>query len=463
MNSHFAFCDSRPGQPWEGKYLPRLFCAIEKLNEAARTGAIQLVTVAGKQRQYTQELPEIITYAVTGRSTTSSWDTVTRASFDVSHYIGTYSTMIDGDAVTIEIKPRWGAGILHYLLRYTTGIYMPPDSTSGIQASRDSAEWLLVLLWKSIFNQALRRFHIPKEYQVKRTNDRIFKGRLDVQRQIRENIADQSKFCCVHAPLSVDTTINRTIRYLFRLLARNQAFAVLLSDIAGYDERLASFGVKECEVRPAESDRIRFTRMSEGYRPLMQISKAIIRRFGASTSDALRGTTSFFIDVAELWEKYIQAILAKHLPASYRVISPNETGGQWLIAGRRREIRPDLVIERNGIPVAILDAKFKTYRRIGKFEKDGVSREDLYQMATYLYHYGKGGTPLLGLFISPEEGAVDMHLIESRHHHAIGVVNFDLAQWDGESFDVNAIKAHEKKFADRLLGLMNDLRQSAFV
>ena len=450
----FTFKDSRPGQKQEGKHLPKLFRAIEKLNEAARKDEIQLVYVAGKRRRYTQDFPEIITYAVTGSSRTSSWDTVTEASFDVSHYIGTYSTSIDGVTVTIEIKPRWGSGILHYLLRHTTGIYMPPDATSGIQSARDSAEWLLVLLWKSLFNQALRTFHIPKEYQVKRTNDRIFKGRLDVQRQIRENLADQSRFCCIHAPLSLDTTINRTIRYLFRLLSRNKAYAVLLSDVAGYDERLASFGVKECQVSPAEIDHIRFTRMSEGYRPLMQISKALIRRFGASAGDA-SDNTSFFIDVAELWENYLEAILTKHLPAPYRVINPNKTGGEWLIVDRNREIRPDLVIEKDGVPAAILDAKFKAYSQIGKFEADGVRREDLYQMVTYLYHYGRPNSPLIGLFVSPEQGAGDLHLLESRREHAIGVVNFDLDRWKPpEPFDINAVKAHEKTFAKRLLDLL---------
>jgi len=337
---------------------------------------------------------------------------------------------------------------------------MPPDANIGSQASRDSAEWILTLLWRSVFNQALRRFHIPKEYRAKRTNDRFFKGRLDVHRQIRENIADQSKFCCVHAPLTIDTTINQTIRYVFRLLARNRAYAVLLNDIAGYDERLASFGVKARDVRSEEVDRIRYTRMSEGYRPLMQVGKAIIRRFGASTSAASPGETSFFIDIAEIWENYLQAILTRHLPPIYRVINPNETGGQWLVTGQRREIRPDLIIvNEEGVPVAILDAKFKRYTSIGKFARDGVSREDLYQMVTYLYHYGEGDVPLLGLFISPGGEKGDWHPLENRRNHAIGVLNFDLGKWDDGPFDINAIKSYEEEFANGLERLLGKFRQ----
>jgi hypothetical protein len=458
MSSRFVFRDSRPGQASEGKNLPGLLCAIEKLNQAARDGKVELVSISGKRRPYVATMPEIISYAVTGRSMTSTWETVSRVLVDVSHYVGTYSTDISGagpdSTVTIEIRPRWGASLLHYVLRYTTGIYMPPDSVSGSQAARDSAEWLLVLVWRSVFNQALRRFHVPKEYLAKRTNDRVFKGRLDVQRQIRENSADQSKFCCVHSPLTVDTTINRTIRYLFRLLGRNPAYAVLLRDVAGYDERLAAFGVKECEVGLGDIDRIRFTRMSEGYRPLMQASKAVIRRFGASASGTLVGDTSFFIDLSELWENYLQAMLTAHLPASYKVVSPNDTGGEWLVAGERREIRPDLIVEQNGVPVAILDAKFKHYSTIGKFERDRVSRDDLYQMATYLYHYGRRDKPLLGLFISPGDGAGDLHLLENNRTHRIGVLNFDLDQWEGQLFDISAIKLYEEQFVRRFRALL---------
>ena len=229
-----------------------------------------------------------------------------------------------------------------------------------------------------------------------------------------------------------------------------------MDDIAGYDDRLAAFGVKHRDVRPDEIDRIRYTRMSESYRPLMQVSKAIIRRFGASRSDSGLGESSFFIDVAEIWENYLEAILKRYLPPTYRVINPNNTGGQWLFVDERREIRPDLIIENTaGIPVAVLDAKFKAYTTVGKHEVGGVSREDLFQMATYLYHYGEDpNTPLLGLFISPTEVSEAPCRLETRRNHRIGVLNFDLAQWDDRPFELTAIRAQEKKFAEQLQELV---------
>jgi hypothetical protein len=53
-------------------------------------------------------------------------------------------------------------------------------------------------------------------------------------------------------------------------------------------------------------------------------------------------------------------------------------------------------------------------------------------MTTYLYHYGKSGVPLLGLFVSPSEQAADSDpdRMTSDPSHRIGVLNFDISQWD---------------------------------
>ena len=154
----------------------------------------------------------------------------------------------------------------------------------------------------------------------------------------------------------------------------------------------------------------------------------------------------------------MQAILTKYLPADYRVFSPNESGGEWLIANSKREIRPDILIAKSDRVLAILDAKYKALRPIGRFTREGVSREDLYQMTTYLYHYGKSGAPLLGLFVSPFPNAGDAQPdpMTTEPRHRIGVLNFDISQWDhpndhrekGANPDITCeIRKKEQEFA----------------
>lgn len=445
-----------------GKPLPLLLAAVDELNEALMKEEVPLVSLRGDARLHPADLSDILTYTVQkAEAAGRSGFTITDACFSVSHFIGTYSTKVGGEAITLRLQPRWGSGMLSYLLQYTTGIYQPPNAAAPTQTEKDGATWLLVMLWKSLFNQALRRYHIPKEYRVRKTNNRFFRGRLDVPRQIRENVVDQSRFACLDAPLTMDTPISRTIRQVIRLLSKAGAYPALMRDLAGYEERLAAFGVSAQGVRPEEIAKIRYTRFSIGYRPLMQASVALLRRFGGGhdhTGSPLQETPSYLIDLAELWENYLLAVLGRHLPTRYRVFSPNHRGGEWLLAGERRQIRPDLLIEREGHVVAVLDAKFKNDTQVGRYEKDGISREDLYQMGTYLYHYGREDHPLLGLFITPVRGAPqgDVAALSRHPQHRLGVLTFDITGWDAaalvsESPALEQLRRAEAAFAQKVL------------
>lgn len=465
----YLFKDSRSQQPQGGKHLPLLLEAVDKLNAAIQNEEVPMVSLRGDKRPFRSEIPGILSYAVKCTDAAGKRAfTITEATFEVSHFIGIYSTKIGEENITLQIEPRWGSGILSYLLQYTTGIYQPPDAAAATALKKNSADWLLAMLWKSLFNQALRRCHIPKEYRTRKTNDRFFRGRLDVPRQIRENCVDQSRFACVDAPLTLDTTISRTIRHVIRLLSKQDAYPALMRDLAGYEERLAAFGVSDKDVKPADITKIRYTRFSIGYRPLMQASLAILRRFGGGNQqNATSEVPSYFIDMAELWENYLLAVLKRFLPVKYRVYSPNETGGDWLLAGRKRQIRPDLLIDLNGTIVAVLDAKFKDYTRIGSCEKEGVSRADLYQMGTYLYHYSRADQPILGLFVSPTSGAHSPNVETLGRHplHRMGVAAFDITGLNNESptntIPMEQIRKAEETFAKVVENELENCRKPA--
>ncbi|GAA5142533.1 hypothetical protein GCM10023213_28670 [Prosthecobacter algae] len=445
-----------------GKPLPLLLAAVDELNTALMKGEVPLVSLRGDPRPYAADLSDILTYTVQkAEAAGRAGYIITEACFSVSHFIGTYSTKIGGEVITLRLQPRWGSGMLSYLLQYTSGIYQPPNAAAPMQTERDGATWLLVMLWKSLFNQALRRCHIPKEYRVRKTNDRFFRSRLDVPRQIRDNAVDQSRFACLDAPLTMDTSISRTILQVIRLLSKAGAYPALMRDLAGYEERLAAFGVSAQVVRAEEIAKIRYTRFSIGYRPLMQASVALLRRFGGGHDRAeslLQDTPSYLIDLAELWENYLLAVLGRYLPARYRIFSPNHKGGEWLLEGERRQIRPDLLIEREGHVVAVLDAKFKNDTQVGRYEKDGVSREDLYQMSTYLYHYGRTDRSLLGLFITPVRGAPqgDVAALSRHPQHRLGVLTFDITGWDAAGLAsaspaLEQLRRAEATFAQKVL------------
>lgn len=444
--------DSRPDQEVSGVNVPWYAQAIDRLNQDHAEGKIRYISLSGKALQ-TPNLSRLIDYRFSNYRSVHGNPLANALQADVSHIIGSYTTHVSDWNVEIAIGPRWGNGILSHLLRYTTGIHSPPSPSGGGQQDRDSAEWLLALAWVSTFRHAMRRSHIPKEYRIRHSHGPFFRGRLDVARQIRDSINDASRFHCVDAPLTVDTTINRTIRCVFRLLSSHRAYRELLRDAIGYDQQLAGFGVADADVALESIRRIRYTRTTSGYRPLMELSRALLQRFSAKHQTQGNQGLSFFIDIAELWENYLYAILVRELPPGYTVHNPNERGGEALFTDGSRHIRPDLIVYREGIPVAVIDAKFKAYKRIGRTADNGsISREDLHQMATYLYHYGTPGRPITGCFVTPiptDDNA--RKSLAGQANHYITVIGLPIDDAENSWIHDGRLRSLEGKFVGDLL------------
>lgn len=69
-----------------------------------------------------------------------------------------------------------------------------------------------------MLNKAITCSQIPKQYIIETKNIRHFKGKLALKQHLRSNLIDKSRFYCTYHKLSMNNTINRTIRYTLKLL-----------------------------------------------------------------------------------------------------------------------------------------------------------------------------------------------------------------------------------------------------
>jgi 5-methylcytosine-specific restriction enzyme subunit McrC len=313
-------------------------------------------------------------------------------------------------------------------------------------------------MWKAILEKAITKSQIPKEYKAYEKNSSKFKGKLQISKHIKNNLIDKSKFYCKYRKLTMDTTINQTIRYTYKLLLRKQkGLSNILKDVAEYDNTLRSFGVQDKEVSLLEIQNIRYSKLNIYYKKVMELSLLIIKSESSKNDNKSfqKHGFSYFLDIAELWENYLLKVLQKNLP-EYDIYSPNEKGGDCLIEDSFRQIRPDIIIENDGKIIAILDAKYKQYNKIGKTDnyiEKTVSREDLYQMNTYLYHYGNCDDNILGLFISPISGDKEVKRLSKNNNHKIGVINLNIQQFDEQEkneFSLEAIYKEEANFIEKI-------------
>ena len=213
---------------------------------------------------------------------------------------------------------------------------------------------------------------------------------------------------------------------------------------------MTSFGVQDERVTINDINKINYSKLNIHYKPVMELSKSIIKnKLAASCSTGqTKNSFGYFIDMAELWELYLLKLLQRNLP-KYNVYSPNIKGSQYLIENKYRQIRPDIIIEKDNEIVAILDAKYKFYNKLGaNGTHPNVSREDLYQMTTYLYHYGKENKKIKGLFITPVAVDSDENICKysNNENHQIGVLGLNL---EVDKYN-NSENQKEKSFNEKI-------------
>lgn len=417
--------------------------AIDKLQKQFVDGTIEVLSLQNYNQRAKVECP--IGYHILSYDEKRGYEVVNECNFFASHYIGRYTY---GD-YNIIVNPRFG-NIFTYLIGYATNIYLPFGESHISFNNQNSSCWLIALLWKAMLNKALTTGQIPKNYETITHNQRNYRGRLALSKHIHTNLCDATRFYCTYKKLSMDTVINRTIRATYKIL-KDKGASVVVAEFEAYDKYLDSMGVKSFIQNIREIDDINYTRLTAPYKSVMELSKTILHNFKAEAAnqDSDKRDVSYFIDVAELWEMYLLKLLQNNLSAEYHVFSPNAYAGSKLLDGKIREIRPDILIEKDGDVVMIIDAKYKNYFQFGAVANNGISREDLYQMSTYLYHYGKEGKGIVGIFTSPVECLEQMlHAFSENKKHRIGLINLAIN-------GVNSIEAiHQIEYE-----YINEIRQ----
>ena len=422
---------------------------VDRLQHQIAAGQMEIVNLQTYNPRSEIESP--VWYEIKSYSEKRGYKVVNECQFYSSHYIGRYSH----EGYAIIINPRFG-NIFNYLVSYASNIYIPYGESEISFNSQNNSYWLIALLWKAMLNRALTTGQIPKEYITVTKNQKNYHGRLTIAKHIRANLCDATRFYCSYKKLSMNNTINRVIRSIYIIL-KNKGLSSLVAEFEAYDKYLCSMGVGAEVVDIHEIDDIRYTRLSAPYKPVMELSRTILANHKAESSNdkSVNSDVSYFIDIADLWEMYLLKLLQNNLPSEYYVYSPNTGFGDSLLEGGMREIRPDIIIEKNGRVLMIIDAKYKDYTQFGKSALFGVNREDLYQMTTYLHHYGKEDQSIIGLFTSPVPCSEDdVYAYSHNKNHRIGLVNLDIVNADD---NIELLHKNEQIYLDNITKILTSL------
>jgi 5-methylcytosine-specific restriction enzyme subunit McrC len=167
---------------------------------------------------------------------------------------------------------------------------------------------------------------------------------------------------------------------------------------------------------------IRYTPITDGYREVVELSRAIARQQPSSSSLAgSKDVLGILIDMAEVWELYIYHLLRSALQG-VEVLHAGRAlaGSDHLIRSERTgerlgSLKPDILIRagRTNRLLAILDAKYKTTKQTPE-RPHGIEREDLYQLAAYLSAYGSRSEPVGGGLVYPAQNTGNIIALEMK-------------------------------------------------
>lgn len=213
------------------------------------------------------------------------------------------------------------------------------------------------------------------------------RGRIDVARQQRENLFKPQRIACRFSELVADIPVNRLLHSALQLvgiLASNPMLQHRLRSLRKRFDGVATLAPHE--PAPEVKD---LNRMQRRYADVVDLAHLFLSGQFLDPRSGQQRAFSLLFNMNQLFERYTASVLRPI--ASQRGLRLVEQGPRRYFghdeAGRGRVLmRPDIaVLDADGLPVAILDTKWK--RLEGEDPLSSLSSADLYQMASYASAY----------------------------------------------------------------------------
>ncbi len=286
----------------------------------------------------------------------------------------------------LKIGSRFGDRFLQYIIADADGFLELKDV--GGESDADDYEWLLAYLWNIKFKRAYR-LGLPKAYITR--NERISKVRGYIDPVDFFQNKTSGKYLCSYREHSYNSPAVSLFVKAYEMVKHN-SFCYESRNI--YNSFVAANqGFKRSRQEILNTKYFSNPFYSD-YNVLIDLSKRVIQRGGLSFGEE-KDTSVFLFDVSMLFEYFIRKLL---LRGGIQLLSKSEKihripTGSFIKIPRRLE--PDIVFESDG-GFYVFDVKYKTYNG-----QDGVKREDLFQLHTYIGQYGNEA-PIKGCgFIFP--------------------------------------------------------------
>lgn len=358
-----------------------------------------------------------------------------------------------------KIKPRFGELFLFRLIEEIFNIQLKESKTDILL--EDSFDNLIKRIISFIW---LRKLAIANKHGLPKTNiicqhqGYTIKGRVDVRKSIRPYFKTE-QIVSTHREKQLDKTIASILTQAFQILKIDYGLGMLSIPDNALDAiiQLESSDISKNFISQHDYHNIRYKAIYQSFKQVIDFSWDIIKkkRISSKSKSSQKPGYAFFIDIAELWELYLQSVLKKNL-SNDGWVSANNKWSAYKGEFYERKLIPDIVMEK-GNSVMIWDAKYKKMQ----FRRIDVDRGDFFQIHTYLQYYLNQKHVIAGGLLYPLENQhrSDAHYSGSLLSQngvdtkfSIDGIDFSfLKDWKGSKENaMGRIQEEERKFVDRI-------------
>jgi 5-methylcytosine-specific restriction endonuclease McrBC regulatory subunit McrC len=180
----------------------------------------------------------------------------------------------------------------------------------------------------------------------------------------------------------------------------------------------------------------------------------IKKKMYGNSEDKNKEGLSFFIDVAEIWEMYLRAILKRRFLKDGWILR-NDKIATYKNKDFSRTLIPDIVLE-NGNDLMVWDAKYKRM----EFDYFDYDRADFFQIHTYITYFKQSRNVIVGGLLFPLSKEFDVHRQERNKSNSLyseenNNIKFIVDGIDYSELIGEKIRKEEVNFLDRISAIIN--------
>lgn len=300
-----------------------------------------------------------------------------------------YVGVIQTKGITLEILPKidkeedtdWRE-VLIAMLKVCKKL--SPDAQGEAKVKRQNLN-LLELYFELFLNEVnqLTRLGLIKQYRKETKNVKALKGKLEFAGHLNKNIIHKERFYTTHTVYDHNHKLHQILNEAL-LVISNITNGSFLNDKCR--RVMMSFPeVERLSVNAALFEKLTLNRKSKPYEKAIELARLILLNYSPDIRGGKEKMLALLFDMNTLWEEYVLRVLQK---ASKGFEGMKVSGQAKKKFWESRTVRPDIVIEYNGV-TSIIDTKWK------RVFNNRASIEDLRQMYVYNKYWGAQKSMLL--------------------------------------------------------------------